>query len=159
MRILSVLAFCICVASSALAQKVTLTLTSETPEIAAGKIILVNVVMKNSSSREIRCDIFKQNELDFNYQYVVLYEDGQPVPRIALKWPILSNTYGCFVAPGEATTGSGGIISQHFDFSRPGTYTIQASRSVIVDGATETIKSNTITVTVLPPPEASESQK
>ena len=148
--ILICLAFCICAVSLAPAQKVTLTLTSETPEITVGKLVLINVVMTNNSSREIRCDIGYQNELDFNYKYEVLYENGQPAPRIALKSPINVSRYPCFVAPGKTTVGSGGMISQHFDFSRPGKYSIQASRSVIIAGVTETIKSNTITVTVLP---------
>jgi hypothetical protein len=50
--------------------------------------------------------------------------------------------------PGKTMDGGGPLISEEYDFSQPGQYTIQLSR---FDSETKTwVKSNIITVTVVP---------
>ena len=42
------------------------------------------------------------------------------------------------------------MVSRLFDFSRPGKYSIEVSRHISSDPKSEIVKSNTITVNVLP---------
>jgi hypothetical protein len=151
-------------------QPFTITIKAETPQVKVGGQVVLDVVMTNTSDHEVGCDLYYYDSIDQNYQYHVLYEDGKPPARIVRKTPF--NADPCVLQPGESRQ-SGGVISQIFDFRRPGKYTIQVSRKIWGDenrpgtGTNEEnqdqpeVQSNTITVTVLPadskPPEPGEA--
>lgn len=139
-------------------QPFTITIKAEKKQVKAGDHVYLDVVMTNTSDHEIACDFYWYDALDRNYIYDVVDEDGYPVPKIVRKTP--SNTDPCILSPGESRS-SGGVISRAFDLSRPGKYTIQVSRPIWGDdqkpGTAGTvqnnepeIKSNKITITVLP---------
>lgn len=148
-------------------QPFTITLKAETPQVKVGGQVNIDIIMTNTSDHEIACDSYWYDSVDQNYRYSVVYEDGKPTAKIVRKTP--SNTDPCIAQPGESKQ-SGGAVSQIFDFSRPGKYTIQVSRPIWGDdqrpdrvGTTEKnppeVKSNTITVTVLPAEDTSPAQK
>lgn len=146
-------------------QPFILTLSTFRPEFKVGKQVLVHVAMTNTSPHDEDCTSWFRNGLDRNYIYDVTYEDGKPAKDIDKHWRD-SNASMCLLKPGESNTGSGGILSTIFDFSRPGKYTIQVTRHIWGDeNRPETIgsnwsdfgryhqpdvKSNIITITVLP---------
>jgi hypothetical protein len=55
----------------------------------------------------------------------------------------------CNLKPGETITNDS-RISWLFDMSRPGKYVIQVSRTIPEDDKSSVVKSNSITVTVIP---------
>ncbi|MGC2547777.1 MAG: hypothetical protein WA426_18170, partial [Silvibacterium sp.] len=61
-----------------------------------------------------------------------------------------SSIWPCLLKPGETGSNAGGLISAIYDFSRPGEYTIQVERHTAFDSKSPLVKSNTITITVLP---------
>ncbi|MGA3045035.1 MAG: hypothetical protein ABSD67_00305 [Terracidiphilus sp.] len=136
----------------------TITLKAETPEIKVGAKVIIDVTMTNTSDHEVDCAMYYHESIDQSYGYQVLNEDGTPATKIDNKRAF--DSYACVLEPGESHK-SGGLISQIFDFSRPGKYTIQARR--LVEGNDQRpntleqhkdpwieIKSNTVTITVLP---------
>jgi len=123
-----------------------------------GGQVILDVIMTNTSDHEIDCTMYYHSQIDQRYGYQVFYEDGTPAAKIDKR--LSSDSFACVLDPGESSQ-SGGLISQIFDFSRPGKYTIQASRLVLGDDQRPDtlelhkdpwieIKSNTITITVLP---------
>jgi hypothetical protein len=150
-----------------LQQPFTITISIEKPQVRVGDPVELNVIMTNTSDHNIACDFYWYDSLDRNYKYEVVYEDGKPASKIVRKTPF--NTDPCIIPPGESKS-SGGEISRAFDFSRPGKYTIQVSRSIwgddqrretigIVQNKQPEVKSNIITVIVLPadePPPAKQ---
>jgi hypothetical protein len=148
-------------------QPFTITIKAETPQVKVGGQVILDVIMTNTSDHEIDCSSYWYDSIDQNYRYHVLYEDGKPAAKIVRKTG--SSAHSCILDPGESRQ-SGGLVSQIFNFRRPGKYTIQVSRPVWGDDQRpETwqthendpeieIKSNTITITVVPEPEANASQ-
>ena len=131
-------------------------------ESESGRCLLyLGIVMTNTSGHDIACDSYWYDNLNKNFRYDVVYEDGQPAEKIVRKTP--SSTHPCLIGPGESRS-SDGLISRGFDFSRPGKYTIQVSRPVWGDDQRPNtlqthendpeieIKSNIITITVVAPP-------
>lgn len=138
----------------------TITLKTDKPQVQVGDGVYLTVTMTNTSDHDIDCSRDWSNALDRNYIYNVIDEYGQ-VPIIEKQYHGGSRLSLCIIKPGETSIPSGGLISRIFDFNRPGKYTIQVSRGVWGDnnrpGTAGTgdnnqgfIKSNTITITVLP---------
>jgi len=75
---------------------------------------------------------------------------GGPVHVIGTKDDVLQ--------PGE-TTLDWGDLSQRLDLSRPGTYTFQVSQHTSDDSKSPVVKSNTITITILPAGASAHAQK
>ncbi|MGA3081093.1 MAG: hypothetical protein ABSD44_06890 [Terracidiphilus sp.] len=148
-------------------QPFTITLSTDKPQVNTGDGVLLNIVMTNTSEHDEDCTSNWSNALDRNYKYDVFDEYGQ-VPKIEKEYHGGFRLSPCIIKPGETSSPSGGLISVLYDFSRPGKHTIQVSRGVWGDhnrpGTAGTgddnqaeVKSNTITITVLPaerkPPE------
>jgi hypothetical protein len=146
----------------------SITINAETPMVKVGGLVILDVTMTNTSDHEIDCTLYFLDSIDQNYRYQVFFEDGKPATKILRKTGF--NTYACILKP-EESSKSGGVISQIFDFRRPGKYTIHVSRPVWGDDQRPDtwqlhenipeieIKSNTITVTVLPAEDLLPAQK
>ena len=150
-------------------QPFTLTVSALKSQVKVGDPVFIEVTMLNTSDHEIDCARNSSNGLDRNYQYEVNDEHG-PVPKIEKKYHGGFNPSPCALEPGESATGDGGLISRLYDFSQPGTYTIHVSRPIWGDDQrpnttskedTEpsVVKSNTITITVLPADDPPASKK
>jgi hypothetical protein len=135
----------------------TITVSTAKPEVKSGDAVYVDVVMTNTSDHDIDCTRNWSNALDRNYLYEVIDEFGQPLPQIVRNHPAPFRLSPCVIKPGE-TAKSGGLISILYDFSRPGKYTIQVSRGVSPD-PDNLVKSNVITITVLPTDEPAPTKQ
>jgi hypothetical protein len=140
----------------------TITIGADKSEVKAGDPVDLNIAMKNISDHEVDCGGAPSNALDRRYAYDVVYEDGQAAPKIVKKHPEIGETgsiWRCVIKPGETATAAGGRISQLYDFSRPGKYSIQVSRHVAFDAHSDVVKSNTIVITVVPAEEGTPAKK
>jgi hypothetical protein len=144
-------------------------LSAETPVVHSGEPVYLSVTMTNNSSHEVDCTVNASNALDRNYIYDVRDEDGNEVAKIEKKYHGGSSLWPCILKPGETDSPGGGRISVLYDFSRPGKYRIQVSRSEWGDenrpesagtGKADqgVVKSNIITVTVLPKADAAKPE-
>jgi len=133
-------------------QPFTLKLSAVKSQVSIGDQIEIRIVMTNTSDHPIDCTRTSSNGLDRNYRYDVSYE-GQPAPKIIRKHPEIGeefSTWPCIIKPGESASSAGGLISVLYDFNRPGEYTIQVERPAVFAPNNPYIKSNTITIAVLP---------
>jgi hypothetical protein len=116
--------------------------------------------MKNISDHEVDCGGAPSNGLDRRYAYDVVGPDGQPAPKVVRNHPEIGETgsiWRCVIKPGETATAAGGRISQLYDFSRPGKYSIQVRRHAAFDARSDVIKSNTLVITVVPAEEQTKA--
>lgn len=125
--------------------------------VKAGSTIVVAIRKTNISDHEINRRAMAGQTID------VLDGNGSPVAhkkRDALQGSVVhamrAGTKEMVLQPGETSMDSG-RLSEGFELSQPGTYSIQFSEHVSDDSASDVVKSNIITVTVLPaesnPPE------
>jgi len=128
----------------------------------AGSPILVIVELTNDSGKDVSVSSHDYAEC---YTFEVLDAEGYPAPETEWmrEWK----------NPGRRRSGHGVIapvktgvswkeqlrISDFYDLSRPGTYTIQVERKLPEELGTGTVTSNTITITVLPADDTSSTQK
>jgi len=133
-------------------QPFTISLSAGNAEVKSGDPVYLNIVMTNTSENEVDCTGSGRNGLDRNYFYDVLYEGGKPATKVVKKHPEIGenlNIWPCTLKPGETAPAAGGEISALYDFSRPGKYSIRASRHITRDANCGIINSNTITIAVL----------
>jgi len=133
-------------------QPLTITVRAVKAEVEAGQPVDLDVVMTNTSDHDVDCTRAPSNALDRNFSYIVTDAAGSPVRKIAKKYPEIGEPFSiwpCVLKPGQSSN-TGGRISAVYDFSRPGEYSIQVARFVAGDPRRTMVKSNTITVTVLP---------
>jgi hypothetical protein len=128
--------------------------------VKVGDPVYVDIEMRNTSDHEIDCTAMTGNNgIDRNFQYEILDDNGDPAPKIAAG-KTFPEAIPCTLKP-ENNYSTGGEISRIFDFSRPGKYTIQLSRPIwgndqipetgrTVQNGQTVVKSNKITITVLP---------
>jgi len=128
--------------------------------VKVGDPVYVGIEMRNTSDHEIDCTAMTGNNgIDGNFQYEFFDEYGAPAPKIA-PGKTFPEAIPCTLKP-ENNYSTGGEISRIFDFSRPGKYTIQLSRPIwgndqipetgrTVQNGQTVVKSNKITITVLP---------
>jgi len=131
----------------------TITVRAVRAEVEAGQPVDLDVVMTNTSDHDVDCTRAPSNALDRNFAYIVTDAAGGTVRKIAKKYPEIGETFSswpCVLKPGQSANAAGGRISNVYDFSRPGEYSIQVARFVAGDPRGTMVKSNTITVTVLP---------
>ena len=145
--VLLMIGFSSVVYSQSTQQPFKITLSMAKPEVNVGDHVYIDLLMTNTSNQDVNCTIYAEGSLDGNYEYNVLDEDGQPPPKIVRIHPLSSAIYPCIIKPGESRSISG-LISQLYYFIQPGKYTIQVTRGY--EGSDDLVKSNTITITVLP---------
>ncbi len=146
--------------SQASQQPFVIRIHANQPQVQAGDPVDINLTMSNFSDHLIDCTARYRDSrtIDMNYQYDVLDEDGLPAPKIESKAP--SATVPCTLKPMNSRY-FGALLSELYDFSVPGKYSIQVSRPVwgddqrpgtgrAVQDDQAVVKSNTIVVTVLP---------
>jgi hypothetical protein len=135
--------------------EIEISATAETVDSGSGPAIIV--LLKNTSDQPLDCS---GNISDLTGQYAnfgidVRDEHGNaaakrvyPHPELAEGSPILN----CTIAPGGSWTLSQ-TVDRIYDFTRPGKYVIQVSRPIsFTDPKAGVVKSNVITVTIVPPP-------
>jgi len=130
------------------------------PSFRAGDKVYINIKLTNTSDHDVDCSAWFTNGTDRRYLYDIRDENGQSTAKHDLnpdRYP--GSVQFCTLSPGEGTADSGHLISWLNDFSRPGKYSVQLSRYIGVDEKEGVIKSNTITITVLPADESTPAPK
>jgi len=152
-RVLTLLTLTALTVGSALSTTTPFTLTLEAEEnpVKAGAEIKIGITLRNSSSRAMYMSL-GLSELDYTFD-VRNDQNGIPaetdLARKSKARPYLSSDQVFYIQPGESLPKSSLVVSKFYDLSRPGKYTIQVSRAVPKELGGGTIKSNTITITVV----------
>jgi hypothetical protein len=151
----------------------SITISAEKPQVRAGDPVYIKIAMKNISDHDVDCTMNAVDALDRNFRYDILDENSQTVQKIPKKYPQIGddiNISPCIIQPGETAHAFAGLVSILYDLTRPGKYTIQVARGVWGDGnrpgtagrgenSQPVVKSNTITITVLPPDPPADEPK
>ena len=134
-------------------------ISTPTATVRAGSEVIVNIVLTNTSNRELNIDITKAQEPgEIDFALDVRDAKGNAAPHTtwgrrlqgdgsSLPPPMESSSLEVPLKRGKSTR-SRIIVNRLYDVSQPGKYTIQVGRS---DPYTAAIAlSNTLTVTVIP---------
>jgi hypothetical protein len=100
-------------------------------KIEAGRPVELTLVFRNDGPTEMK---FPKFSMWFNYEYAILYDENQEVPLTPFgehqkESSVMSAMAASDVAPGEELTSTV-EISRLYDLSRPGKYTVEASKDL-----------------------------
>jgi hypothetical protein len=155
-------------AQSSFATKPTFSLSINTlkPKVILGSDIDIGISLTNVSDHPITLTFGHAGNVACCYEYDVLDEQGVPVAKVGKRYAQLPNGERMelpkigpgsvaegTIAPGKGE-GSNSTISDKYQFDHPGKYTIQVSRqdpeAMDENGNPVVVRSNTLTITVLP---------
>jgi hypothetical protein len=130
----------------------TITISADPPVVKAGHDGLIEVTVTNTSKRRL---LIQERNPATDYEFDVRDERGNAVPETDLgrklkeppTIPMNSRNSGIYLRPNESTKETF-ALSDLYDLSHRGEYTIQVSRAVSNKPQDGVVKSNTITVTV-----------
>jgi hypothetical protein len=124
----------------------------------AGSKIGMEVDLTNTTKKEVAIEICHGMSVECNFAIHVRDSNGNCVSATPyLTQPQFASTGGMGIAPGETKTFYS-ELSRLFDLSRPGTYTVQVSRSgrnmyINSDNSQVVVESDPVTFTVAPNPQ------
>jgi hypothetical protein len=131
----------------------TLTLEAEENPVKAGSEVRVDITLQNSSNRDIHVHLSLAG-----MEYTFEVRDGQnripPETEYARKAKgrgYFSNDQIFYLQPGESLPKNPLVLTKFYNMSRPDKYTVQVSRAVPKELGGGTVKSNTLTITVVEP--------
>ena len=125
----------------------SITISADKPTVVAGSRVYIRIKLTNMSDHVVDCSSAMVGAFDRRYLYEVLDENGKSM----IKTDIDPERYQfCNLDPGESTGNGERLIRWLYDFTKPGTYTVQLSRFIGNDEKQGAVKSNTITITVIP---------
>lgn len=129
----------------------TLTISTDKPTVVAGSHVFIKITQTNTSDRSIGCAAGDSNGFQIAFRYEVLDEAGKSVKIPGEHHELRGFSWRgpCNLAPGESTSRDSQITAL-YDLSKPGKYTVQVSSQASSDEKDGVIKSNVITITVLP---------
>jgi hypothetical protein len=129
-------------------QPFSITITPLSDQVKAGAEVYVKVRLTNTSQREIGPrGIFYAQGLDTSFSYACHDASGKSVAKEFFAIGSLGEIPA--LHPGESRDETT-LISNACDLRKPGKYQIQLSRADVVDPKRQIVKSNMITVTVVP---------
>jgi hypothetical protein len=131
----------------------TVTIRAYHSAVKVGHPVIVSVTVTNTSQHKIECATPYNSALgmDILNEYDIRDGSGNPVEKNTPKHEGFVGSFppATIVEPGESKKVDDDVVSKLYNLSRPGRYTIQASRAVSGDPSdVEVVKSNTIAVTV-----------
>ncbi|MGB7727367.1 MAG: hypothetical protein WBL50_05005 [Candidatus Acidiferrum sp.] len=132
----------------------TIAIKVETPSVKVESAVVVNGRLTNTSNRPIDASgrYCGPSGLDSYLTWDVRNLEGQSVAKKIYPHPELATGSAILdriIKPGESLAGDQDI-SRLYDMSRPGEYVIQASRPTSDAKDAQVIKSNKVSVTVIP---------
>lgn len=127
---------------------------AEPPIVKAGSGVWINGSLKNVSNGPIDTSgrYCGPSGLDSYLTWDVRNDEGHPVAKRIYRHPELATGSAILdriINPGESLAMSQDV-SRLYDMSRPGKYIVQASRETSDARAARVVKSNKVTVTVIP---------
>jgi hypothetical protein len=140
--------------------KFSLELTELRPKSYLGKDIWITIIMTNISEQVLDCSSFiESNTLNHSFRYDVHDPQGKAAEKVVQsshpEIGTVGSSYPCSLEHGKSKKWDV-AINEAYHLDRPGDYTIQVSRLAGVKPADGYIKSNTLTIAVLPKPESDE---
>jgi hypothetical protein len=129
-------------------QPFSITISGPPKEVKTGTSVEIKIRLTNTSDHEISLATFRANAVNISYKYDVRDSTGTLVEKKSRGRAVGSVTQRT-VQPGE-TVDEEAVISRVFDMSRLDQYEIQVSRGISGDPKDGVVKSNTITVRVVP---------
>ena len=131
----------------------SITLAAKTATVKRGTSVWVKIQLTNNSAQDLdeSGTINGMTGADPNLSFKVRDEDGKLKQKKVHKHPELASgkPINRTIAPGE-TLEEEQDVSRLFDMTEPGSYVIEVSRRASDAQKDKSVKSNTITVTVLP---------
>jgi len=133
----------------------TLQVSTKTPTFRVGEVVRIAITQTDVSNHPVSCDYAGGNAVNLIYDYHVTQEDGSPAEKVVWSKPVPPpySYKQCAIGPGESSTDPI-YLNNVYKFDKPGQYTVWVSRvdPDIEDesGKPLIVKSNTITITVLP---------
>jgi hypothetical protein len=124
--------------------------------IKEGSDVFIVVHLTNISNRNLSLGYDKDSRtnVDFSHRYEVRDSKGNPAQERTISHPEIGSTGHGWPArilkPGESMDISGDDISRLLDLTALDKYTVQLLRAISDDPKDGVVKSNTITVTVIP---------
>src|SRR5579864_174461 len=142
-----------CAASSTQSSTVPFALTIQAEEnpVKAGAEVKVDITLCNSSNRAMHIS-YGLTESDYAFEVRDSQNRIPPETEFARKAKgrgYFSNDHLFYLQPGESLPKAPLVVSKFYDLSRPGEYKIQVSRAVPKELGSGTVKSNTLTITVV----------
>jgi len=134
-------------------QSFVITVSPDSQVARTGSDVVITVRFENRSRQELdfSANISDNTGVDPNYTYDVRDSRGNLVPRRVYPHPELATGHAVLrkVAPGESVSDTE-PIGRLSDMSKPGKYSIQVLRHVPDGKRGQVVRSNKITVTVIP---------
>jgi len=136
-------------------QPFTITITAPTEVVKVGDEVRVHAVLTNVSDKEILArGSPKGARAETNYTVQVHDRNGNEAPeteygRAARMHQFAGSVLKVLLKPGEKMEEDT-ILGKQFDLSSPGDYLVRLSRPVSNDPKDGIVKSNEITITVIP---------
>jgi hypothetical protein len=127
----------------------SLTLSARKTKVALGGEVLIEIRQTNLSDRSISCSAYAGSGLNYSFGYDVRDQHGAEAAKIVRSRPFGGGYHNCNLPPGESIS-SGVLLNLIYRFDQPGEYTIQVSRPDAGNPRAADVKSNAITVSVLP---------
>jgi len=140
-------------------QPFTITISTDKPTVVAGSHVYIKIKLTNTSDHTVDRSTAYSNGLDRQYLYDVCDENGNSVEKPGEHHELNGVSLATGeLAPGETANGETRITTL-YDLTKPGQYTVQLSRFIGKDEKQGVVKSNTITITVVPADDTSSTQK
>ena len=130
----------------------SLALSAPKTEVVLGGEVWIEIRQTNLSDQNISCSAHVGSGVNYSFGYDVRDQHGIAAAKVVRPHPELSESYSfrpCDLRPGQSKTANT-LLSRLYQFDQPGEYTIQVSRPDSRNRRGADVKSNTITVTVLP---------
>jgi hypothetical protein len=139
----------------------SLTLVGPTSPVESGERVYIKITMKNLANHDVDSTPCYGNGIDRADEFDIPDSNGKRLETWWDKHPEIGHTGSPpphTLKPGE-THESGQVITDLYDMTQPGDYTIQVSRRISNNSKDGVVKSNKVTVTIFrmrkpPPPPA-----
>ena len=136
-------------ASQGPAAPMSLVIEPVKPAIKTGKPVEIRVRLTNNLSYDLPASSSWEGGMDMSFAYHIENESGAAPAARAHEGPITDTSKMRVIKPGE-TIEEITHLSNGFDMSVPGKYTVSLSREVSTNSVTQTITSNKVVITVKP---------
>jgi hypothetical protein len=127
----------------------SLTLSARKTKVALGGDVLIEIRQTNLSNQTISCSAYAGSGVNYGFGYDVRDQHGAEAAKVVRSHPFVGSYHNCHLPPGQTIT-SGVLLNLIYQFDQTAEYIIQVSRPDARNPRAADVKSNTITISVLP---------
>ncbi|MGH9742184.1 MAG: hypothetical protein ACRD51_07500 [Candidatus Acidiferrum sp.] len=129
----------------------TLVLTSAEPKFSLGADVWAKIVWTNTSTIALNDSLYRDTSSGRDYTYILDFRDSDGHHVATAPMPSTFSAEFGTLKPGDSMNDDINL-NRIYHLDHPGDYTLQVSRRVPKELGGGVIKSNKITITILPPP-------